>query len=70
MGEIVQMPKRNTGNGAREAVMEIVRNPHFRKPLGDWDVHTVTDCLLMELWQYGYKIVPIYQKDSDSPPAA
>lgn len=51
--------------------MEIVRNPHFRKPLGEWDVHTVADCLLMALWQCGFKVVKLNDVGSKTdPPSA
>lgn len=71
MGNVVEMPKRNCGNGAREAVMEIVRSPHFRKPLGEWDVNAVADCFLMELLEYGYKVVRISDRETsgDKSPA-
>lgn len=56
--EIVQFPKKD-GNGAREAVMGVMRDPHMRWPLGEWDVPAVTEYFLISLWSAGFKIVPL-----------
>lgn len=51
MTNIIDLPHRNRGNGAREALQAQLR------PKG-WSDAAV-DFLLMELWAHGFKIVPV-----------
>jgi hypothetical protein len=46
--------RHRTGNGAREAVIHIAG---FRPEDGDCELRA--DCFLAELWQLGFKIVPL-----------
>ena len=54
---VIPFPKPD-GNGAREALIEIVRSPAARC-LGEWDAPAVTDYLLAKLFVAGFAIVPV-----------
>lgn len=56
--DIIPMPERK-GNGAREALMAILLEPHVRIPLGNWDAPAVTDYVLGKLYEAGFVIVPM-----------
>lgn len=60
--KIIEFPQ-NKGNGAREAVMEILDDNHMRMPLGEWDYPAVTDYWLGRLWEAGFKVVPLQEPD-------
>jgi hypothetical protein len=55
---VIAFPDLAKSNGAREALMRILRNRSTRV-LGDWDVPAVTDYMLALLWMDGFMIVPV-----------
>ena len=50
MGEVIDLPK-NEGNGAREAVAELLGQPGHPDFYG-------ADVFLIRLWLRGFKVVP------------
>lgn len=60
MGEVVVLSTRNKGNGAREAMIDLLLDNHIScRPLGDWDCPAVADYILALLWERGFKVVPL-----------
>ena len=57
---IVPFPKRE-GNGAREALMNVMRDPASRC-LGEWDTPAATDYILARLYTVGFVVVPMEGK--------
>jgi hypothetical protein len=58
---------RNPGNGAREAMIDLLQDNHISaRPLGKWDCPAVADYILALLWERGFKVVPLDDKDQYS----
>lgn len=56
--EIIPMPERDKGNGAREALMDVMKGS-IARPIADWDCPAVTDYILASLYVAGFVVVPI-----------
>lgn len=55
--DVIPFEPKQRSNGAREALIEIMR-PSMTRPIADWDSPNVTDYILASLYEAGFVIVP------------
>lgn len=56
--EIIPLPVTRGGNGAREALIDILTRAASH-PLGNWDAHAVADYIIASLYVEGFVVAPI-----------